>query len=139
MKNTKQVLFLIGAIFFLFGSFALPLMTCIQTVTTHRETQAVVTRVQMDQSSGRRGRTRIDRTLHYAFQVGDSTYQGYDHLFKADESTGPGDPVRIIYRKANPADSKVSEYGSFGLKVTITCLAVSGYLFFSFFRKRRLN
>lgn len=139
MKNAKQVLFLIGAILFLFGSFALPLMTCVQTVTTHRETQAVVTRVQVDQSSGRRGRIQINRTLHYTFQAGDSTCQGYDHLFSAEESTRSGDPVRIIYRKTNPADSKVSEYGAFGLKVTLTCLVVSGYLFFSFFRRRRLN
>lgn len=139
MQNIKQVLRLIGAAFFLFGSFALPLMTCVQTVTTHRETQAVITRVRVDQSTGRRGRIRISRSLYYTFQVGDSTYRGYDHLFEADESAKPGDPVRIMYRKANPSDSQVSEYGAFGLKVTLTCLIVSGYLFFSFFRKRRLN
>jgi len=137
MHNVKQILRLIGATLCLFSSFTLPLLTCVQTATTHGETQATVTEVRLEQTTGRRGRINTKRTLRYRYRVDSTEYQGSDPNYEAGSSAKPGDLVKIMYRKGKPSDSRVSEYGMYGLKVTLIFLAVSGYLFFSFFRNRR--
>lgn len=137
MHNVKQILRLIGATFLLFGSFTLPLLTCIQTSTTHGETKATVTEVRLEQTTGKRGRIHTKRTLRYRYRVDGTEYEGSDPNYEAGSSAKPGDLVKIMYRKGRPADSRVSEFGWYGLKVTLTFLILSGYLFFSFFRNRR--
>lgn len=136
MQNAKQTLRLIGAIFLLFLAFYLPLMTCIQKATTHLETEATVTEVRVSPPS-KSSRRAPDRNVQYAYTANGTEYQGYDPVYEVDASVKPGDKVMIIYSKNDPTDSRVSEFGFFGLKVTLTALVLSGYLIFTYFRNRQ--
>lgn len=139
MYILKQILRLLGGTFCLFGALAMPLQTCIQKASTHRETEAVVTEVKDIKGSGRRGRTTHSYRVYYAYTVDGNEYHGYGGTYEASASTRPGDKLKVVYNKNNPSDSHVSEGGGQPWTMTLGFLAISAYLFWSFNRNRRLR
>lgn len=139
MYVLKQILRLLGGSFLLIASLAIPTMTCVQKMSTHRETEAVITEVKDIKGSGRRGRTTHTYRVHYAYTVDGNEYRGYGGNYEASASTRPGDKLKVVYNKNNPSDSHVSEGGGQPWTMTFGFLAISAYLFWSFNRNRRLK
>lgn len=133
----KQILRILGGLFFLFFALVLPITTCVQKATTHREKEAVVTKVETSQTKGRRGRVSTHRHLRYAYEVDGTQYNGYDWTYEADSDAKPGDNIHVLYDLGKPGDSKISENGGQSWYQTLIFLGISGYLFLSFNRHRR--
>ncbi|HRI61000.1 MAG TPA: DUF3592 domain-containing protein [Saprospiraceae bacterium] len=132
----KQLLRLIGGLILLAVALAMPSITCYQKRTTHQEKDAVITEVKSYQTEGRRRRLSTHYKLHYAYEVGEAKYKGYDSKYEADGDAKPGDPIRIIYNKTNPQESRISEGGGQNWLQTLVLLAIAGFLFFQFYRNR---
>ena len=138
MRTVKQMLRITGAVICFLFSFTLPLLTCIQNAGTHQKTEATVKEIEVHQPSHTSRKVRAaTRTLRYTYIANGAEYEGSDPRHEVGASVKPGDKVTVMYRKGNPADSKVAEFGMYGLKATFTFLAISGYLFYSYFRNRR--
>lgn len=133
----KQILRLLGGIVFLFAALTMPVMTCVQKVTTHREKEALVTKVETSESKGRRGRVSTHRHLRYMYEVDGVRYDGYDWNYEADSDAQPGEQIHIVYNRSKPGDSRISEGGGLNWTQTLVFLGISGYLFFGFYRGRR--
>ena len=137
MHTIKQILRLVGAVIVLSAGLMSPLTICYRQLTTHKETEAVITNVVKTYSQGRRGRTSTSYFLEYAYQVDGRTYKGHYKDYTPVGGIENGDKIDIIYDKRNHASSTVSAGGGQGLFPTLMALAVAGYLFYSFSRHRR--
>jgi len=133
----KQILRLFGGLIFLIFAFTMPIIHCVQKATTHREKEAVVTKVETSQSQGRRGRVSTHRHLRYTYEVDGARYEGYDWQYEADSDAKPGDNIHILYDLSKPGSSQISENGGLDWTQTLVFLGISGYLFFGFYRNRR--
>jgi hypothetical protein len=134
----KQILRLLGGLFFLIFALFTPITTCVQKVSTHREKEAVVTKVESRRTEGRRGRLKMEYRLRYTYEVDGTSYDGYDPDYDANGNTQPGENVRIVYNLGKPGDSHISENGGQDWFKTSLLLGISGYMFFGFYRGRRM-
>lgn len=127
------------ALSFILFTFALtvPLSKIYQSVTTHDEREATVSNIESRQSKNRRGRLVTHRQLHYTYTIDGTTYTGTDHTYQPDASVRPGDPVRILTSRANPAESRIAATDDRSWLVILGLLAVSVWLFVSWYRGRR--
>ena len=133
----KQLLKLAGAFIFFVVALATPILTYYQQFTSHQQKDALVTQIESHQSKGRRGRVSTYYNLHYAYEINGIPYTGFDPNYQATGSTRPGDSVRILYHRDRPMESRIAESGGQHWTQTLVLLAISAYLFFSFYRHRR--
>ena len=134
----KQILRLLGGFFFLAATFTMPIITCYQKATDYRETEAVVTKVETRRSEGRRGRINIHNHLRYSYEVDGTRYDGYDPRYEPAGRSEAGETIHVIYNLNAPQNSRISEGGGDNWLQTLTFLGISGYLFLSFARNRRI-
>jgi hypothetical protein len=133
----KSLFQLVLSVFLLVFALIEPLSTLYESHTTHEERQATVTNIESSQSKNRRGRVFTHRQLYYTYTVGTTTYTGTDHTYEPDASVRPGDPVRVLTSRADPAESRIAETDIRHVLVRLALLAASAWFFFSWYRGRR--
>ena len=119
------------------GAFFPPALNFFQKCATHQECEAIVTNSIPQQTSGRRGRTRIYYTLQYTYEVAGARYQSSDPNYQPTQPAPPGSPVRILYDRARPAESRIVESSGQDWTFTLVFLGLSVYFFVGYYRSRR--
>lgn len=128
---------LVLSILCLLAAFFFPALNFYQKSTTHQEQEATVVQSTPQQTSGRRGRTHTSYTLHYTYEVAGARYQGSDPNYQPSVPAPPGSPIRILYDRARPAESRIVESSGQDWTYTLVFLGLSAYFFTGYYRSRR--
>lgn len=136
MKSTLKLVLAIALFLF---ALAMPLSKWYESFTTHDARQATVSNIESWQSKTRRGRTVTHRQAYYTYEIAGVTYTGTDHNYQPDASVRPGDLLSIHTARADPSRSYIAATDDRSRIVIAALLAASAWLFFTWYRARRVS